>query len=50
MNKQTQFKVALKRYLNTDSFYSVEEFLMFKNDLKYVQKFFWLLFCCMDCA
>jgi hypothetical protein len=32
MNKQTQFKVALKRYLNTHLFYSVEEFLMFKND------------------
>jgi IS1 family transposase len=32
MNKQTQFKVALKRYLNTHSFYSVEEFLTFKND------------------
>jgi hypothetical protein len=32
MNKQTQFKVALKRYLNNQSFYSVEEFLTFKND------------------
>jgi hypothetical protein len=32
MNKQTQFKVALKRYLNTHSFYSVEEFLTFRND------------------
>jgi hypothetical protein len=31
MNKQTQFKVALKSYLNTDSFYSAEEFLTFKN-------------------
>jgi len=27
MNKKAQFKVALKRYLNTHSFYSVEEFL-----------------------
>jgi IS1 family transposase len=27
MNKQTQFKVALQRYLNTHCFYSVEEFL-----------------------
>jgi hypothetical protein len=39
MNKQTQFKVALKRYLNTHCFYSVEEFLTFKKD-SYVQKFF----------
>jgi hypothetical protein len=31
MNKKEEFKVALKRYLNTYSFYSVEEFLMFKN-------------------
>jgi hypothetical protein len=32
MNKMAQFKVALKRYLNTHSFYSVEECLMFKID------------------
>jgi hypothetical protein len=32
MNKKAQFKVALKRYLNTHSFYSVEEFPMLKND------------------
>jgi hypothetical protein len=32
VNKKSQFKVALKRYLNTHSFYSVDEFLMFKND------------------
>jgi hypothetical protein len=31
-NKKAQFKVALKRYLNTHFFYSVEEFLTFKND------------------
>jgi hypothetical protein len=31
-NKKAQFKVALKRYLNTHSFYCVEEFLTFKND------------------
>jgi hypothetical protein len=30
--KKAQFKVALKRYLNIHSFYSVEEFLTFKND------------------
>jgi hypothetical protein len=47
MNKQTQFKAALKRYLNTHPFYSVEEFLMFKNDSQYVQKFFPTV-CCMD--
>jgi hypothetical protein len=32
MNKKAQFKVALKRYLNTHFSYSVEEFLTFKND------------------
>jgi hypothetical protein len=32
VNKKSQFKVALKRYLNTHSFYSVDEFLMFEND------------------
>jgi len=32
MNKKAQFKIALKRYLNTHSFYSVEELLTFKND------------------
>jgi hypothetical protein len=31
VNKKTQFKVALKRYLITHSFYSVDEFLMFTN-------------------
>jgi hypothetical protein len=42
MNKKTQCKVALKRYLNTHSFYSVEESLTFKNYSQYVQKFFLL--------
>jgi hypothetical protein len=32
INKKAQFKVALKRYLNIHCFYSVEEFLMFRND------------------
>jgi hypothetical protein len=32
VNKKSQFKVALKRYLNAHSFYSVDEFLMFEND------------------
>jgi hypothetical protein len=31
MNKKAQFKVGLKRYLDTHSFYSLEEFLTFKN-------------------
>jgi hypothetical protein len=35
VNKTTQFKVALKRYLNAHSFYSVDEFLLFKNDSQY---------------
>jgi hypothetical protein len=32
MNKKAQFKVALKKYLNTHCFYFVEVFLAFKND------------------
>jgi hypothetical protein len=32
MNKKAQFKVALKRYLGTHAVYSIEEFLMFKNE------------------
>jgi predicted peroxiredoxin len=32
MNKKSQFKVALRRYLNTHSFYSADEFLMFENN------------------
>jgi hypothetical protein len=32
INKEEQFKVALKIYLITHSFYSVNEFLMFIND------------------
>jgi hypothetical protein len=31
MNKNAQFKVALKWYLNTQTCYSVEEFLTLKN-------------------
>jgi hypothetical protein len=31
MNKKSQFKVALKRCLNTHLFYPVEEFLMFND-------------------
>jgi hypothetical protein len=32
MNEKAQFKMALKRYLNTHSFYFVDEYLLFKND------------------
>jgi hypothetical protein len=32
VNKKVQFKATLKIYLNTQSFYSVGEFLMFKNE------------------
>jgi hypothetical protein len=31
MNEKAKFKVVLKRYLNTHSFYSVDEFLMSKT-------------------
>jgi hypothetical protein len=31
-NEKAEFKVALKRYLNTHSFYSVDEFFMCKNN------------------
>jgi hypothetical protein len=31
-NEKAEFKVALKRYLNTHSFYSVDKFLLSKND------------------
>jgi IS1 family transposase len=40
VNKKSQFKVALKRYLNTHSFYSVDEFLMLKNDAWCIYKSF----------
>jgi hypothetical protein len=32
MNREAQFQVALKRYLNTHSHYSTDEYLMFGND------------------
>jgi hypothetical protein len=31
IDKQAQFKVALKKYLITHSFYSVDEFILSKN-------------------
>ena len=31
-NEEAQFKVALRRYLNTHSFYTTVEFFMFKNN------------------
>jgi hypothetical protein len=30
-NEKTKFKAALKKYLNTHSFYSVDEFFMYKD-------------------
>jgi hypothetical protein len=30
-NEKTKFKVALRKYLNTRSFYSVDEFFMYKD-------------------
>jgi hypothetical protein len=32
MNEKAKFKVELKQYLNTHSFYSVDEFLLSKYD------------------
>jgi hypothetical protein len=33
VNEKAQFKVALKRYLNIHSFYSIDDYLMFRNNL-----------------
>jgi hypothetical protein len=32
MNEKAKFKIALKQYLNTHSFYSVDEFLLLKTE------------------
>jgi hypothetical protein len=32
MNEKAQFKVALERYLSTRPLYSVDEFILSKND------------------
>jgi hypothetical protein len=32
-NEKAKFKLALRKYLNTQSFYSVDEFFMCKDDL-----------------
>jgi hypothetical protein len=37
MNKKVQFKVALTRYLNTHSFYTVRELLMLKISLNFLK-------------
>jgi hypothetical protein len=37
--KTSQFKVALKRYLNTHSFYTVDKFLLSKNDSYSTRRF-----------
>jgi hypothetical protein len=34
-NEKAKFKVALRKYLNTHSFYSVDEFLMYKDAPQY---------------
>jgi hypothetical protein len=36
MNEKGEFKVALERYLNTHSFYSVDEFLL--SEMTYLFK------------
>jgi hypothetical protein len=36
MNEKTQFKIALKRYLNTHSFYSVDENLLCRKLFVYL--------------
>jgi hypothetical protein len=33
MNDAMKYKVTFKRYLNVYVFYSVDEYLMFRNDL-----------------
>jgi hypothetical protein len=43
INKKVQFHVALERYFNINSFYSVNEFLMIKND-SYISKSFLSLY------
>jgi hypothetical protein len=48
MNKKAQFKVALKRYINMHTFYSVEEFPMFLEWLIMCVKFFLAAVCYMD--
>jgi hypothetical protein len=35
MNEKAKFKVALKEYLSRHSFYSVDEFILSKNDSSY---------------
>jgi hypothetical protein len=42
MNEEAQYGVELKRYCNTCSFYSVDEFLLSKNDSKSVQSFVYI--------
>ena len=34
-NEKTQFKVALKKFLNSHSFYSVDEFFTCTDDMHY---------------
>jgi hypothetical protein len=52
MNKKTQFKVAIKSYLKTHSFHSVDKFLMLENDscffliLYYMGSLIYMLYIC----
>jgi hypothetical protein len=46
MSKQTQFKVAFKKYLNTHSFYTVEEVVTLKMTHNMCKRFFPTV-CCM---
>jgi len=32
-NEKAQFKIALRRYLNTHSLYSIDELFMFNDDM-----------------
>jgi len=46
-NERAQFKVASCRYLDTHPFYSVNEFLIFKNNLYTVHENF-IVFCIVE--
>jgi hypothetical protein len=37
MNEKAQFKLALKQYLNTHSFYSVDEYFLYKKWLVHLK-------------
>jgi hypothetical protein len=41
LNEEVRFKVALKQYLNTHSFYSFDEYLLSRKQLMYL----WIALC-----